>query len=104
MRGSTQERLRTPEGTYTIILKKTGRQYVSLCLELSVVGCGRTRENALQSVRDAIDSYLESVEGTNLPRSRPVPIDLLHDFLWGEESVGAAVPKVRAEVQVLAYA
>jgi len=71
---------------YTIILKKSGNQYVSLCLELTVVGCGATREEAISSITDAIDSYLSSIEA-QIPSERPVPLDLLHDFLSeGEET------------------
>ncbi len=70
---------------YTIVLKKSGRQYVSLCLELCVVGCGETQEEALKSVQYAIASYLDTIE-EDMPVSRPVPLDLLHDFLVEGES------------------
>ena len=70
---------------YTIILKKTGSQYVSLCLELTIVGCGDTREEAIECVRDAIASYVDSIEGESSP-DRPISIGVLHEFLSeGEE-------------------
>ena len=85
---------------YTIILKKSGDQYVSLCLELTVVGCGATKEEAISSVRDAIDSYINSVEA-GMPPERPIPLDLLHEFL----SEGEVAPEVEEvpRLKVLAY-
>ncbi|MCL0048428.1 type II toxin-antitoxin system HicB family antitoxin [Dehalococcoidia bacterium] len=71
---------------YTIILKKSGDQYVSLCLELTVVGCGATKEEAISSVRDAIDSYINSTEAGVFPE-RHISLELLHEFLSeGEEA------------------
>jgi predicted RNase H-like HicB family nuclease len=84
--------------TYTIVLKKSGRQYVSLCLELCVVGCGETQEEALKSVQQAIASYLDAIE-EDMPVFRPVSLDLLHEFLAeGESEVS------QHNMRVLAYA
>lgn len=85
---------------YTIILKKSGDQYVSLCLELTVVGCGATKEEAISSVRDAIDSYTDSIEA-GMPPERPIALDLLHEFL----SEGEVAPEVEEvpRLKVLAY-
>ena len=66
---------------YTAILKKSGKQFVALCLELGVVGCGNTRSQAMQSLRDAIDSYLEYATEVGLPERRPVVIQQLSEFL-----------------------
>ncbi len=85
---------------YTIILKKSGEQYVSLCLELTVVGCGATKEEAISSVRDAIDSYIDSTEAGVSPE-RPIPLDLLHEFFAeGEE---APEEEELPRLKVLAY-
>ncbi len=59
---------------YTAILKKSGNQFVALCLELGVVGCGHTRPQALNSLRAAMNSYLDYAKETNLPETRPVAI------------------------------
>jgi predicted RNase H-like HicB family nuclease len=67
---------------YTAILKKSGKQFVALCLELGVVGSGNTRPQAVQSLRDAIDSYLEYALEAGLPETRPVAIKELHEFLF----------------------
>ena len=85
---------------YTIILKKSGNQYVSLCLELMVVGCGVTKEEAIANIKDAINSYIDSIE-EEMPLERPVPLNLLHEFLSeGEESGEAEKPP---KLKVLAY-
>jgi len=85
---------------YTIILKKSGVQYVSLCLELTVVGCGATKEEAISSVRDAIGSYINATEAGVSPE-RPISLDLLHEFL----SEGEEAPEIEElpRLKVLAY-
>jgi predicted RNase H-like HicB family nuclease len=84
---------------YTIVLRQCKEGYVSLCLELMVTGYGETREKSLESIRDAIASYIDSQEeGMDLTRS--VPLDLLHDFLSEEEEGVQAMPAMK----VLAYA
>ncbi|MFA5054954.1 MAG: type II toxin-antitoxin system HicB family antitoxin [Dehalococcoidia bacterium] len=85
---------------YTIILKKSGDQYVSLCLELTVVGCGDTRGEAIASVKDAIESYVDCM-GDEAPIDRPISLQLLHDFLSeGEADSG---PEGAPRLKVLAY-
>lgn len=81
---SPEEVVDTSIKEYTIVLKKSQAQYVSLCLELMVVGCGETKEEAVESVRDAIYSYLDSYE-EGMPLDRPVPLELLHEFLSEED-------------------
>ena len=93
----------TPLGDYTIVVKKSGDQYVTLCLELSVAGCGDTRQEALENTRLAIESYLEAMEADALSPLRPVPLGVLHEFLAGEgeeREQHALAPRLR----VLAYA
>ncbi|MEW5767193.1 MAG: type II toxin-antitoxin system HicB family antitoxin [bacterium] len=85
---------------YTIVLKKSQAYYVSLCLELMVAGCGQTKEEAIESVRDAIYSYLDSYE-EGMPLERPVPLDLLHEFL-GEEDEKDEVEEL-PRLKVLTY-
>ncbi|MDZ7367435.1 MAG: type II toxin-antitoxin system HicB family antitoxin [candidate division KSB1 bacterium] len=62
--------------------KKSGNQFVALCLELGVVGSGNTRPKAMQSLRDAIASYLDYAAETGLPETRPIAINELHEFLF----------------------
>jgi len=67
---------------YTAIFKKSGKQFVALCLELGVVGSGNTRPQALKSLQEAIASYLDYAAETGLPESRPVAIQQLHEFIY----------------------
>jgi len=72
---------------FTAVLKKSGKQFVALCLELGVVGCGDTRSKAMHSLRAAIDSYLDYAADVGLPESRPVAIKEVHEFLLLEPQV-----------------
>jgi predicted RNase H-like HicB family nuclease len=67
---------------YTAVLKKSGKQFVALCLELDVVGCGNTRAQAMQSLSAAIESYTDYAIEVKLPELRPVAIKELHEFLF----------------------
>ena len=83
---------------YTIVLKKSGGQVVSLCLENMVVGCGKTKDEAIESAKEAILSYIGSME-EGMSLERPVPLDLLHEFLSeGEEEVDKPEGVPRLEV------
>lgn len=68
-------------GDYTIVLERSGNQYVTLCLELEVAGIGYTPEGALGNTGLAIESYLEAMEADSLSPERPVPLNVLHEFL-----------------------
>ncbi len=72
---------------YTVVLRRSGGYWVALCLENGLVGQGNTKENAINKLRDAIDSF-EDVRRTEKDvYSDPVPIKELHEFLTveGEE-------------------
>ena len=90
---------------YTAVLKKSGKQFVALCLEIGVVGSGTTRPKAIKSLRDAIDSYLDYAAEVGLPGSRPVAISQLHEFLFFDKQ--AKPDKVRngkMQLTTLSYA
>ena len=83
---------------YTIVLKKSSGQVVSLCLENMVVGCGKTKNEAIENIKEAILSYMDSME-EGMSLERPVPLDLLHEFLSeGEEDIGQPEGAPRLEV------
>lgn len=86
---------------FTVVTKRSGSQYVTLCLELGVTGCGDTLENALADTRVAIESYIEAMKADDLSPWRPVPVQVLHEFLTGEES---EPPATQPMLKVLAYA
>jgi len=43
----------------TCFVKKEGSQYASLCVELDVASCGRTKKEAVEGLKRAIDTYIE---------------------------------------------
>jgi predicted RNase H-like HicB family nuclease len=67
----------------TGIMKKEGRQYSALCLELDVASCGDTREKAMKALRDAVETYVQYMveEGREDEIYRPVPLEALREFL-----------------------
>jgi len=70
----------------TCLIKKEGSQYSSLCLELDSASCGDTKEEAMNSLKDAIDTYIQYMIEENRQDEiyRPVPLEDLREFLVGE--------------------
>lgn len=70
----------------TCLLRREGDQYSSLCLELDVASCGRTREEALEGLKAAVETYIEYMieQGREDEIYRPVPPDAIREFLLGE--------------------
>jgi len=70
----------------TCLIKKEGNQYSSLCVELDVASCGKSKKEAMEALKRAIDAYLEyRVE--NMQKNeiyRPVPMNELKKFLFPE--------------------
>ena len=53
------------------IIHKEGKWYVSLCPELDVASQGRTIEEAVKNLQEAVELYLED-EDIKLPDSSPI--------------------------------
>jgi predicted RNase H-like HicB family nuclease len=92
--------------TYSAILKKSGTQYLALCLELGVVGSGNTPTSAKKCLQDAIESYLEYAREEGLPDERPISIKELHEFLYYDDLFKEEKKKreSRVALRVLKYA
>ena len=75
--------------SFTCLIKKEGGQYASLCVELDVASCGNTEKVAFESLKDAIESYLEFMrdEGREDEIYRPVPMNELRDFIFSDSDV-----------------
>ncbi len=73
----------------TCLVKKEGSQYASLCVELDVASCGKTKKEAMEGLKRAIDTYIEymNAEGRESDIYRPVPMNELKSFLFSEHSV-----------------
>ena len=66
---------------YTMVLRKSGDVWVTLCLENGLVGQGRTKEESIRKLKEAIES-LEEVRKTEKDVfEAPLSIKELHEFL-----------------------
>ena len=75
--------------TITCLIKKEGSQYASLCVELDVASCGKSKTEALNGLKRAIETYIEYMvsEGRQKEIYRPVPMDELKGFFFpGDKS------------------
>ena len=73
----------------TCLIKKEGNQYASLCVELDIASCGKNKKESLDSLRDAMEAYLEYMVAENRRDEiyRPVPIDDLKEFLFAGDEI-----------------
>ena len=74
----------------TCFIKKEGGQYASLCVELDVASCGRTKKDALDGLKRAIETYIDYMvsKGRQKEMYRPVPMNELKTFLFPENELG----------------
>jgi len=72
----------------TCIVKPEENQYSALCLELDVASCGETEKEAIDSLKDAIETYVVYMieEGREKELFRPVSLTALREFLTEEAS------------------
>jgi len=69
---------------YTTVLRRSGNYWVALCLENGLVGQGITKEDAMQKLKEAIDS-VEDIRRTERDvDAAPLTIKELHEFLTVE--------------------
>jgi predicted RNase H-like HicB family nuclease len=69
---------------YTVVLRRSGSNWVSLCLENGLAGQGVTKEDAIRKLKEAIDSFEEELREDSDIYSAPVSIKELHEFLTVE--------------------
>jgi len=78
---------------YTGIIKKDGKFYVALCLELNVASQGENIEEAKQMFEEACEEYLAYMHDEGLEDEiRPVPLELLREFLLEDVEVVRPTP------------
>jgi len=70
---------------YTVVLRKSGGYWVTLCLENGIVGQGIQKDEAIKKLREAIESFEEVYVSEDDVYSAPVSIKELHEFLTIEE-------------------
>ncbi|MBN2220550.1 MAG: hypothetical protein JW697_09790 [Kosmotogaceae bacterium] len=69
---------------YTAVLRRSGSNWVALCLENGLVGQGKSKETALARLKEAIDSIEDVRKQEPDVYSAPVSIGELHEFLTVE--------------------
>jgi len=72
---------KTPMNFYTMVLKRSSDFWVALCLENGIVGQGETQNQAIDKLKEAIDSFQSVYETEPDIYLAPVPIQELHEFL-----------------------
>ena len=66
---------------YTMFLRKSGDDWVTLCLENGLVGQARTKEESIRKVKEAIESFEEVRKTEKDVFEAPLSINELHAFL-----------------------
>jgi predicted RNase H-like HicB family nuclease len=70
---------------YTVVLRQSSSYWVGLCLENGIVGQGDTQEDAVNKLKEAIESFEGVYESEDNIYKSPISIDELHEFLLVEE-------------------
>lgn len=63
---------------YTTVFRKSAGYWIALCLENGIVGQGDTKDEAVNKLKEAIESVLEIEKDIDLA---PISIKELHEFL-----------------------
>ncbi|MEB3312042.1 MAG: type II toxin-antitoxin system HicB family antitoxin [Snowella sp.] len=71
---------------YTVVIKKSKQYWVSLCLENGLVGQGKTPEQSIDKLKEAISSFLEIYHQKENIYTTPICIEELHEFLIIKDS------------------
>ena len=71
---------------YTVIIRKSADDWVSLCLENGLVGQGHTPEQSIDKLKQAIESFSEVYESESDVYLSPISINELHEFLTSEDA------------------
>jgi predicted RNase H-like HicB family nuclease len=70
---------------YTVVLRKSDNYWVALCLENGIVGQGVSKDNSIQNLKEAIESFEEVRDSEEDIYSSPISINELHEFLMVED-------------------
>ncbi|MEH2457619.1 type II toxin-antitoxin system HicB family antitoxin [Nostoc sp.] len=71
---------------YTVVLRKSSGYWVALCLENGIIGQGNIQEDAINKLKEAIESFEVVYESESNIYKSTVSIDELHEFLSFEET------------------
>ncbi|GAN32194.1 MAG: type II toxin-antitoxin system HicB family antitoxin [Candidatus Brocadia sp. AMX2] len=66
---------------YTVVLRESKGCWVALCLENGLVGQGTTKEDAIEKLKEAIDSFEAVYKTESDVYTAPLSVKELHEFL-----------------------
>jgi len=66
---------------YTMVLRKSGNDWVALCLENGLVGQGVTKEESIRKLKEAIECFEDVRKTEEGVYNAPISIKELHEFL-----------------------
>ena len=66
---------------YTMVLRKSGIDWVALCLENGLVGQGVTKEESIRKLKEAIECFEDVRKTEEGVYNAPISIKELHEFL-----------------------
>jgi predicted RNase H-like HicB family nuclease len=69
---------------YTTVLRKSGSNWVALCLENGLVGQGATKDHAIRKLKEAIECMEEEYKKEDDIYRAPISVKELHEFLTVE--------------------
>ena len=69
---------------YTVVLRRSGDDWVALCLENGIAGQGATKEASITRLKEAIESVEDVRKTEEEVYSAPISIKELHEFLTVE--------------------
>ena len=72
---------------YTVVFKKSGPWWITLCLENGLVAQGETKEMAIEKLKEAITSFEAARSEDPEIYSTPIPIKELHEFLEIKQTI-----------------
>ena len=62
--------------TFTASVWREGDWWVSQCLEVDVASQGKTEEEALANLREALELYFEPPQATRPPKLRTIEVEV----------------------------
>ena len=80
---------------YTVIIRKSSKYWVALCLENGLVGQGNTAERSIDKLKQAIESFSEVYQAEPDIYLSPLAINELHEFLTLEDAEASDTYELR---------
>lgn len=66
---------------YTVVLRQSAGYWLALCLENGIVGQGHNQEDAVNKLKEAIESFQIVYDTETNIYTAPISIEELHEFL-----------------------